>query len=157
MAELLSGLVVVVTFSFRLQQNAFVTDSACYWHVLSRLSMKCTHQTFILLQSLFISNIYVCPYVMCDVITITFLSFLLLFSYLFVSVALVSRVLYFKKNFIENVYVILSCSSMVRVCSWCNGSSDRSFMGWTIELFLIPASAPRLAVVCVILSVGWCI
>ena len=30
------------------------------------------------------------------------------------------------------------------VRSWCDGSSDRSFMGWSIKLFLIPASAPRL-------------
>ena len=28
--------------------------------------------------------------------------------------------------------------------SWCDGSSDRSFIGWTIELYLVPASAPRL-------------
>ena len=29
--------------------------------------------------------------------------------------------------------------------------------GEPTELFLVPASAPRLAVVCAILSVGWCI
>ena len=40
------------------------------------------------------------------------------------------------------------------ICSWCDGSSDQSF----IELFLVPASVPQTgvtkAVVCVILSMG---
>ena len=45
-------------------------------------------------------------------------------------------------------------SPMVHACihlsSYPSGSSDRSFMVGPIELFLVPASAPRL-------SVGWCI
>ena len=35
------------------------------------------------------------------------------------------------------IYLPLLCKG---ICSWCDGSSDRSF----IELFLVPASAPRL-------------
>ena len=50
--------------------------------------------------------------------------------------------------FLSRVFVFIRGKS---VRSWCDGSSDRSF----IELFIVPASAPRLVyVVCVILSKG---
>ena len=39
--------------------------------------------------------------------------------------------------------------------SWCDESSDRSFMGGPIEL--LPTTGVTKAVVCAILSVGWCI
>ena len=48
------------------------------------------------------------------------------------------------------------CSPMVRV--FAHGAMGRQIdpsWGGPIELFLVPASVPRL--VCVILSVGWCI
>ena len=51
------------------------------------------------------------------------------------------------------------CGKSVR--SWCDGSSDRPFMGWT--LWAISRSSQcsttsvTKAVVCIILSVGWCI
>ena len=69
---------------------------------------------------------------------------------------------------IGNIYWLLlkyilgaRCSSVCKsVSSWCNGSSDRSFMVDPFDLFLISASAPRLvltkAVVCAVLYVGWC-
>ena len=42
------------------------------------------------------------------------------------------------------------------VRSWCGGSSDRSFMGWTHSSQCSTTGVTK-AVVCVILSVGWCI
>ena len=52
------------------------------------------------------------------------------------------------------------CSSVVR--AFAHGAMGRLIdpSWWTHELFLVPASTPRLvtkAVVCVFLSVGWCI
>ena len=45
--------------------------------------------------------------------------------------------------------------------SWCDGSSDRSFMGWThwaiSRSSQCSTTGVTKAVVCVILSVGWCI
>ena len=49
------------------------------------------------------------------------------------------------------------CSSVVR--AFAHGAMGRRLdpsWGGPIELFLVPASAPQLAVVCAILSVGWC-
>ena len=47
------------------------------------------------------------------------------------------------------------------VCSWCDGSSDRSFMGWTHWAISHSSQCSTTdvtkAVVCAILSVGWCI
>ena len=47
------------------------------------------------------------------------------------------------------------------VRSWCDGSSDRSFMGWThwaiSRCSQCSTTGVTKAVVCVILSVGWCI
>ena len=47
------------------------------------------------------------------------------------------------------------------VHSWCNGSSDRSFLGWTHSAISRSSQCSTTgvtnAVVCIILSVGWCI
>ena len=47
------------------------------------------------------------------------------------------------------------------VCSWCDGSSDRSFMEWIHWAISCSSQCSTTgvtkAVVCAILSVGWCI
>ena len=46
------------------------------------------------------------------------------------------------------------------VTAFAHGAMGRQIdpsWGRSIELFLVPASAPRKAMVCAILSVGWCI
>ena len=58
-------------------------------------------------------------------------------------------------------YIHLGAGRSSEVRSWCGGSSDRSFMGWT-HIAISRSSqcfttGVTKAVVCVILSVGWCI
>ena len=73
-----------------------------------------------------------------------------------------------EKVFKKNVYCALRChfrSEMQlrgkSVRSWCDGSSDRSFMGWThwaiYRSSQCSTTGVTKAVVCAILSVGWCI
>ena len=50
------------------------------------------------------------------------------------------------------------CSSVVKAFAHgVKGCRIDPSWGGPIELFLFPVSAPRLVVVCAILSVGWCI
>ena len=66
-------------------------------------------------------------------------------------------------TFILYFYISIFClpvdGKIVR--SWCDGSSDRSFMGWTHRAisrsYQCSTTGVTKAVVCVILSVGWCI
>ena len=58
-------------------------------------------------------------------------------TFLFVAVVLICLGLILEKdNFLENLYIVLSCLS-----KWCQ--IDPSWVGH-IELFLVPASAPQL-------------
>ena len=74
-----------------------------------------------------------------------------------------------KKIYLVNNYVIwryfvdgARCSSVVRAFrSWCDGLSDRSFMGWThwtiSRSSQCSTTGVTKAVICAFLSVGWCI
>ena len=64
----------------------------------------------------------------------------------------------------RTAYVVLlerDVAQRYSVRSWCGGSSDRSFMGWThwatSRSSQCSTTGVTKAVVCVILSVGWCI
>ena len=61
----------------------------------------------------------------------------------------------------ERTLLPQSYISLPTIRSWCDGSSDRSFMGWT-NWAISPSNqcsttGVTKAVVCVILSVGWCV
>ena len=66
-----------------------------------------------------------------------------------------------KKNIILFVYTFFWHHVGLSVCSWCDGSLDRSFMGWTHWAISrsgqCSTTGVTKAVVYAILSVGWCI